>query len=56
MVTQTAVDEFTVTYGLEGRDQPMDYSRACARLGACIMHAQTLEGKIVTPDFGADNG
>ena len=42
---QTGRDQFTVTYGLHVRDG-LDYAKAAAIYGECILHSATCVGRI----------
>lgn len=44
-VTQTGVDAFTVTYGLQVR-KGLTYADAARELGECIFHAAACAGKL----------
>jgi hypothetical protein len=45
VLSQNGPDDFTVTYGRQIRAN-LDYVRASAELGACIMHALACDGKL----------
>lgn len=42
-LTQTGIDRFTVTYGLQVK-KGLSYTEAALELGACLMHAAACDG------------
>jgi hypothetical protein len=46
-LSQQGTNRFTVTYGAEVRDR-LDYSRAAAEFGNCVMHALACNGVLET--------
>jgi hypothetical protein len=44
-LTQNGFDSFTVRYGKQVKSS-LDYARAAAELGSCIMHALACDGKL----------
>ncbi len=46
-LTQQGKNRFTVTYGLQVKEQ-LSYDHAARELGACIMHLAACEGKLNT--------
>lgn len=51
---QTGDDSFTTRYGLQIKNG-LSYSQAAADLGANIMHALTLDGKILSDEQDTDH-
>lgn len=48
-LVQTGFDKFTVRYGLQVKEN-LDYGRAAAELGACIMHSVACDGRLDSRD------
>lgn len=50
---QQGVDRFSVRYGLQLKTG-LDYGRAAAELGACIMHVRACDGVLDNREPGED--